>query len=115
MSAYGKQDVVTSLADDITVSPLFLSTVVGTYERDLLKRASVDYLAVDRRLEGATTPPDGTFFEAWELTLYPDAYSRTKGLDPARLHKWDTMPGAARAFDDGSIVVYDVRGVRRAP
>lgn len=115
MNAYGLQDVVTSLRDGVSVSPLFLSTVIGTYERALLRQGAIGYLAVDRRIEGATTPPDGDFYEPWELTLYPDAYSQTTGLDPARLRKWDGQPGAGRVFDDGSIVVYDVRAVRDAP
>ena len=115
LNSYGRQDVVTTLDRSVTVSPLFLSTVVGAYERDLLEQGSIGYLLVDRRIEGATTPPDGHFYEDWELTLYLGRLLPDKALDPSRLQKWDSIERVGRVFDDGSIVVYDVGAVRDAP
>jgi hypothetical protein len=115
MNAYGLQHVITSLNDDVVVSPIFLSPVVGNYERSLIREGSIAYLAVDRRIEGSTTPRDGEFYEQWERALYPGAYSGTKPVDAKTLEKWDTVDGVDRVFDDGSIVLFDVQAVRDAP
>ncbi len=115
MNAYGLQHVISSLNDDVIVTPLFLSPVVGNYERSLIRDGSIAYLAVDRRIEGATTPRDGEFYEEWEQSLYPGAYSTTKPVEAARLEKWNGVDGVDRVYDDGSLVLYDVRAVRDAP
>ena len=79
---------------------------IGPDELDLLRRAEIRYVVVDFRL--ARDPPIYSYyFESAE----PDAGNHTTPMPLASLQKFDTLPGVARIYDSGDIVIYDIRGL----
>jgi hypothetical protein len=71
------------------------------------KAQAVQYVLVDRRLS-QSLPASGTYFPG----------SSTTGNQPipiADLTKFNQIPGAARVYDNGDIVIYNLRGIRSAP
>ncbi|MGQ0575331.1 MAG: hypothetical protein ACT4RN_14145 [Pseudonocardia sp.] len=90
------------------VAVLYEAPVLRPADRALLVADRIDYLETDLRLTRAL-PAGGEYFPD-----DPAAHARTEPLDPRALRKWDTVPGAARIFDSGNVVLHDVRGVRGA-
>jgi hypothetical protein len=71
------------------------------------KAQAVQYVLVDRRLS-QSLPASGTYFPG----------SSTTGNQPipiADLTKFTRVPGVARVYDNGDIVIYDLQGARSAP
>jgi hypothetical protein len=71
------------------------------------KAQAVQYVLVDRRLS-QSLPASGTYFPG----------SSTTGNQPipiADLTKFTQVPGVARVYDNGDIVIYNLQGARSAP
>ena len=71
------------------------------------KEQAVQYVLVDQRLS-QSLPASGTYFPG----------SSTTGNQPipiADLTKFNQVPGVARVYDNGDIVIYDLQGARSAP
>jgi hypothetical protein len=62
----------------------------------------VDFLLVDLRLSTAL-PVLGFYFEPWEPSTTP--------LSAAALLKFNKVDGITRIYDNGYIIIYDVRGL----
>jgi hypothetical protein len=109
MSVYGRQYVITHLADNVNVSSLFLDPSVGPSDTKLMRTASIRYLIVDLRLS-TDTPLVGVYFESGE----PNAGQYTKPLPLSSLTKFDAVSQLNREFDSGAIVIYDVKELTNA-
>src|SRR5262249_27363383 len=112
LASYGHQHALADVSRGLELSPLFLTPSIQGWQRNILRTNHIPYLVVDRRTAGQTPPPDGFFYEPWELAAVPGAYNATKPVTAKVLMKYDRIPGAQRVFDDGSIVIYDVRALR---
>lgn len=110
MSTYGDQHLVTPIGDNVDVTDVYFSPILGSYEISLLKHAQVRYLVVDLRLSSAL-PEVGYYFEQGE----PEAFQRTAPIDREYLTKFDTISRINRVFDGGDIVIYDIGGLINAP
>ena len=106
MGTYGDQRIVSSIEDQIDVSPIFLSLSLGPNEISILRSADVRYLVVDLRLT-RSLPLLGFYYETGEK----GAFQHTTPIDPRALTKFNTIPQINRVFDSGDIVIYDVGGL----
>ena len=98
LGAIGHVDAVTAIGGGVDVAPLFFDRSIGPKEISLIRKADVRYVLLDERL--ATGPPlDGTYIEQGE----PD-----RPITLAELHKWNSVPGARRIYDNGPIRIYDL-------
>jgi len=108
LTTYGRQDVVTSLQDQLDTSRLLFSPTLGPEELNTLKLADVNFLLVDMRLTQAL-PRLGVYFERGE-----DLARELLPPEPRALTKFNDVARVSRPFDNGYIIVYDVTGfVRR--
>ena len=110
MGAYGEQRPVTSYADKVKTSQVFLAPAIGEVERQILRRGQVRYVVVDRRLSQGL-PSTGNYFERGEIA----GDQHTTPLDPAVLAKFDHLELVSRLFDSGDIVIYDVGALAHEP
>jgi hypothetical protein len=99
---YGRQQVVTTLQDQIDTSRLLFTGKLGPEERHALKTADIDYLLVDMRLTQAL-PRLGVYFERGE-----DPRLNAEPPEPRALLKFNQMALVSRPFDNGTIIIYAV-------
>ncbi len=109
MNTFGDQNVVTSQADLVDISPVFFSSRFDPEDVAILQSGRVRYLVVDLRLS-RSLPLQGFYFEVSE----PDAYHLTSPISRAALTKFNTIPHINRLFDSGNIVIYDVGAIGNA-
>ncbi len=106
LATYGQQDVITSIDDGVEVSRTFLSKDLSPETLYPIRHGKIDYLLVDLRL---TTAPAvlGEYFEKNEPG---------HGMPPlpSSLLKFDNSDRVGRVFDNGWIVIFDVRGLHAA-
>lgn len=103
MSVYGNQRMITHLADGIYLASVYYAPVFGETEFELMRRANVEYMLLDRRLS-MNLPLVGIYFEAGE----PDGDRGGEPFPIGAMDKFDSLFGASRIFDSGSIQIYDV-------
>jgi hypothetical protein len=108
VATYGRQDVVTGLYNEIDTSYVFYAPALSDGELAEIRNGDIDYLLVDLRLSTAT-PFLGSYFEPGE----PEEIHETP-LKPEALLKFDHVDGVSRVFDDGWIVIFDVRALHHA-
>jgi hypothetical protein len=103
LASYGRQDVRVRIVEGVDAGWVFEAEKMGPDEFWALARSDIDFLLVDRRLSTAL-PVFGFYFEPWEAR-------DGKPLSPAALLKFNDVDGITRIYDDGFIVIYDVRGL----
>ena len=103
LAGYGQQDVVTSIADRLDDSRIFLADGLSPDVLYPIKAGKLDYLLVDLRV---TTAPAvlGHYFEETEP-------GHGSPPPPSALLKFDADKKVARIFDNGWIVIFDVRAL----
>ena len=106
-SAYGGQQNVMHVSTGIDASRLLLAPTYTSEDRALIRRADLDYLLVDQRLSGGL-PHQQVYIESGEY----DGQNRRKPVSAAALEKFRSVPDAERVYDNGSVAIYDVRGLR---
>ena len=106
MGSYGNQRIVSTIADEIDVSPVFFSPQMGQNDVSILSSARVQYLVVDLRLAQAL-PLLGFYYEQGET----GAYKHTMPISLQALTKFSAIPQINRVFDSGNIVIYNVGGL----
>jgi hypothetical protein len=106
MGTYGDQQIATSIAEKIDLSPIFLSPQIGPHEIALLRRARVHYLVVDLRLSQAL-PLLGFYYEQSE----ENAFHHITPISVVALSKFHHLPSVGRIFDSGNIIIYDVESL----
>jgi hypothetical protein len=103
----GDLPVLGSYGDQATVGDdrvLYLSPTVMPAAAHLVQSQSIGYVLVDRQLS-KMLPASGQYFP-----VDPDAGRYARPLPLADLTKFDRVPGVARIYDAGNIVVYDLQG-----
>lgn len=107
-AVYGDQHVLTSLADGINTSSLSTLLLAPPTPTDInvACQAHVEYLIVDERL-ATSLPHVGIYIDGGE---YPSG-TRTQPPPLSALTKFDDVPGAERIFDNGTIRIYDLKGL----
>jgi hypothetical protein len=98
LGSYGDQDTV---GDD---GYLYTSQRFSPADARQVQAQSIGYLLVDRRL-GEMLPASGQYFP-----IDQNAGRYTSPLPLAGLIKFDHIPGVARVYDSGDIVIYDLEG-----
>jgi hypothetical protein len=103
LAGYGRQDVKLDIVEGVTTSRVYEPEKLSPDDLYSLARSDTDFLLVDMRL--STSPPVlGFYFEPWDS-------NRENPLSPTALLKFDHIDGVARVYDNGSIKIYDVRGL----
>jgi hypothetical protein len=103
LAAYGRQDVRVNIAQGVNSARIFEGEELGPDDLYALAKSDIDFLLVDLRL--STAPPVlGFYFEPWQAQ---DGMS----LSGAELLKFNDIQGITRIYDNGWIVIYDVRGL----
>jgi hypothetical protein len=103
LASYGRQDVRVKIVKGVDPSRVFTVEKLGPDAFWALARSDIDFLLVDLRL--STAPPVlGFYFEPWEERS-------GKLLSAAALLKFNDIDGITRVYDNGFIVIYDVRGL----
>ncbi|MBR0900653.1 hypothetical protein JQ616_37350 [Bradyrhizobium tropiciagri] len=107
LAGYGRQDVRTKISEGIFAARAFRHDKLGSDELYALARSDLDYLVVDLRL--TTAPPVlGFYFEPWES-------EQGTRLTAAELLKFNDVKGVTRTYDNGYLIIYNVRGLHGAP
>jgi hypothetical protein len=101
LATYGDQNVISSLGNRVDESRVFLSNTISPDTIYPIKEGKIDYLLTDLRLTTAL-PVLGEYYEKGDVP-------HGRPPLPSRLLKFDNDKRAARIFDDGYIVIYDVR------
>jgi hypothetical protein len=98
LGSYGDQDTV---GDDgyLYTSPAFTQAAAQQVQAQ-----SIGYVLVDRRLS-EMLPVSGQYFP-----VDPNVGKYTRPLPLAGLTKFNHVPGVARVYDSGNIVIYDLKG-----
>ena len=102
LGGYGKQISLTSIRNDVEVSRLFLSDTWSPEEIGIISGAQVDYVLVDLRLT-VGRPKFGYFDNGPE--------NPSTELPAKSLLKFNTVSGVSRVYDNGYIIIYDVRSI----
>jgi hypothetical protein len=103
LAGYGRQDVRLRIVEGVETARVFTAEKPWLDEFYALTRSDIDFLLVDLRLSAAP-PVLGFYFdpsEAWN----------GKPLSAAALLKFNDVDGITRVYDNGFIVIYDVRGL----
>jgi hypothetical protein len=103
LAGYGRQDVRLAVSKGVDAGRVFKAQKLDSDEYWALARGDVDFLLVDLRLS-TDLPVLGFYFEPWEQ-------KSTTPLSAAALLKFDNVDGITRIYDNGYIVIYDVRGL----
>jgi hypothetical protein len=107
LAGYGRQDVRVKIVEGVDTSRVFKAEKLWPDELYALARSDIDFLLVDLRL--STAPPVlGFYFEPWEA-------KKGTALSAAALLKFNDIEGITRVYDNGWIIIYDVRGLHARP
>ncbi len=106
-AAIGGQDTVLHVSTGVDASRLLLAPTVNSDDIALIKKTGLDYLIVDTRLSTGL-PHQQVYIENGE---YGGA-GRTEPVTREALDKFANVPGVERIYDNGSLVIYNVRGLR---
>jgi hypothetical protein len=103
LASYGRQDVRVKIIEGVETARLFGAEKPWPDELWTLMRSDIDFLLVDLRLS-TDLPVLGFYFEPWEA-------GSGKPLPAAALLKFNDVEGITRIYDNGFIIIYDVRGL----
>lgn len=103
LASYGRQDARVYIVEGVDAARIFEAKELGPDDLYALARSDIDYLLVDLRLS-STPPVLGFYFEPWQ------AQEGTR-LSGVALLKFNDIKGVTRIYDNGWIVIYDVRGL----
>jgi hypothetical protein len=107
--AFGHQHNVEGYVDQYSVARVFVTPTLDRVDRKILRRKKIEYLIVDTRLAHAL-PARGWYFASAERNEDPYEDPIPLGF----LTKFTKLPGVSVVYDDGSIQIYDVRGLVRS-
>lgn len=106
LGGIGGQDLVISVGKGLDPSSVITDEQLSDFDRFALRDGRISYVIIDRRLSAAL-PKSGVYFQRGEV----GADSRTQPVSLTALDKWRFLPGVQALYDNGAIVVYDVRGL----
>lgn len=103
LAAYGRQDARVKIKEGVFAARIFEGETLGPDNFWALAGSDIDFLLVDLRL--STAPPVlGFYFEPWQ------GQQETPPAG-AELLKFNDIKGVTRIYDNGWIVIYDVRAL----
>ncbi|MER8406067.1 hypothetical protein NKH16_15150 [Mesorhizobium sp. M1307] len=103
LAEYGRQDARVKIKEGVFAARIFEGETLGPDNFWALARSDIDFLLVDLRL--STAPPVlGFYFEPWQ------GQQETPPAG-AELLKFNDIKGVTRIYDNGWIVIYDVRAL----
>lgn len=105
-AAIGGRSTVLHVSTNIDASRLLLDPDFTAKDIALIKQAHLAYLIVDTRLSTGL-PHQAYYIESGEF----GGNDRTGPVPAAALTKFATVPGVQRVYDNGALVIYDVRGL----
>jgi hypothetical protein len=105
-AADGHAYTITHIATGIDASRLLLAPTFTKADRALIKRADIQYVVVDER-DSTSLPHLQVYIESGEY----DGQNRRVAVSRAALTKLASVPGVQRIYDNGDLVVYDVRAL----
>ncbi|MTD13754.1 hypothetical protein GIS00_07330 [Nakamurella sp. YIM 132087] len=108
-ASVGGQFTVRHLSTKVDASRLLLDPNLTAADYELIKKAGLSYLIVDTRLAQGLPHLD-VYIETGEF----EGRTRTGPVPAAALQKFSTVPGVSRIYDNGSLQIYDLRGLRDA-
>ncbi|MER8638072.1 hypothetical protein [Mesorhizobium sp. M1365] len=103
LAGYGRQDARVNIVQGVDAARIFEAKELVPDDLYALARGDVDFLLVDLRLSTAI-PVLGFYFEPWQA-------QQGTPLSGAQLLKFNNIKGITRIYDNGWIVIYDVRGL----
>lgn len=107
LAGYGRQDVRTKINKGVYAARAFRHERLGSDDFYALARSNLDFLLVDLRLTTAS-PVLGFYFEPWEP-------QRGMRLSADELLKFNDVKGVTRTYDNGYLIIYDIRGLHGEP
>jgi hypothetical protein len=108
-AAVGRQFTVRHISTGVDASRLLLDPQFTPEDVAVAQQAQISYLIVDQR-DATSLPHVGVYVEEGEFGLD----SRTQPVPSAALTKLDQVDGVQRIYDDGAIVIYDIRRISGA-
>lgn len=107
LATYGQQRILTPLYDQIEAGPLLLlSETIGKPELELIREHDLGFIMSDLRL--TTDLPAFGFYMNPSSEIDRDY---RMPLEPELLLKFNDVEGIDRVFDNGNILIFDVRGL----
>lgn len=103
LAGYGRQDARVNIVEGVNAARIFEPKELGPDDLYALARSDIDFLLVDLRLSTAI-PVLGFYFEPWQA-------QEGAPLSGAALLKFNDIKGVTRIYDNGWIIIYDVRGL----
>ena len=107
MAGLGEQNTVSG--NGFTTAGIFLQARLGQSELDVIRKAKINYLVVDKRLSTGF-PKYGYYFQSWERNIWP-YYSP---VQQNVLEKWDYGTNINKVFDSGDLRIYDIGALQNA-
>jgi hypothetical protein len=96
LATYGDQNII-----PVMISSAIFNKEINGDALYPIREGKIDYLLVDLRLT-TTLPVLGEYYEKWE-------HSGGRPPSPKLMLKFDREPNVGRIYDNGFIVIYDVR------
>jgi hypothetical protein len=103
LASYGRQNVRPKIVQGIDTWRVFKAEKLSADDFYALSNSDIDFLLVDRRLS-MSPPVLGIYFAPWEG-------EKGMALSSAALLKFNHIEGITRTYDNGWIVIYDLRGL----
>ena len=101
LATYGDQNVISLVEHGVDKSRVFLSNTISPNTMYPIKKGKIDYLFTDLRLT-TDLPILGEYYEKGDIP-------HGRPPLPSMLLKFDNDKRAARIYDNGYIVIYDVK------
>ena len=105
-AAIGGLHTVTHVGDDVDASRILLAPTFTAADRELIRKADIDYVIVDLR-DSTNLPNEQVYVESGEY----GGENRTRPVSAQALGKLGGVPGVSRIYSDGPLVIYDVRAL----
>ncbi|WP_299034117.1 hypothetical protein [uncultured Pseudokineococcus sp.] len=102
----GGMYTVRNISTEVDASRLLLDPQVTPGDAELVQRAGIRYLVVDRR-DANGLPNQQVYVENGEF----GQAGRTEPVPLAALTKFDDVPGVDRIYDNGAISIYDLEAL----
>ena len=106
-AADGNQFTVTHIGLGIDASRLLLDPEFTPKDVALIRSANIHYLVADRR-DAFGLPNQGVYIESGEF----GGENRTSPPPVSALRKFSSVPGVDAIYDNGSVVIYDLSGIK---
>lgn len=108
VSSIGQQYSVTHIGDGVESSPVFFDPEVTQNVLSTLHQGKVVYVVMDTRT-ATQLPRVGVYLEQGE----ENSYKHKVPINPRAFTKFDTALGVSRIYDNGHVLIFDVRELLR--